>query len=92
MSAKGDRKKRARMGGVDKTPESSTPRKRKAPTRVRTIKDMFGTSENQENEGEENNKKTKKLEFAATEEVVIANSSTSVEQRGEFIGSWQQWL
>ncbi len=52
-------KKRARMGGVDKTPEGPTPRKRKPVTRTRTtLREYFtGSGSNKENKRDEVNVK-----------------------------------
>ena len=47
-------KKRARMGGVDKTPEGPTPRKRKPVTRTRTtLRKYFTASKDKENKPDE---------------------------------------
>ena len=47
-------KKRARMGGVDKTPEGPTPRKRKPVTRTRTtLRKYFTASKDKENKPNE---------------------------------------
>ena len=46
-------KRRARMGGADKTPEGPTPRKRKPVTRTRTsLRDYFTPQKDKENKPE----------------------------------------
>ena len=47
-------KKRARMGGLDKTPEGPTPRKRKPVTRTRTtLRQYFTANKDKENKPDE---------------------------------------
>ena len=47
-------KKRARMGGADKTPEGPTPRKRKPVTRTRTtLRKYFTANKDKENKPDE---------------------------------------